>query len=270
MKTLYLLLVLFVIYSVEAGVVRSPKYRYGYNGYGRYGKTKKRTTTKTRKTYNRPTYTPRRQTTAYRPIPTSQQPVPTSQPIPTSQPVSPQPATNDGLPIFKSFEVAPVKVNELSGLNLSAEEDFVWGVGDSGDLVKFSLNIDNPNMSSEYSFKNNDLEGITIYRDSPNKDLLACREPSSVIKISKSSSKYKIDELFEVEEAKGYGNSGIEGITYYKNDIVYLGSQKGAKLWKYNIKTGQKVENAISLGNVNRNITEIADLHYDEIRDKLG
>jgi len=199
----------------------------------------------------------------------------TPQPNETLQPDDTPRSDNDGYPVFRDFQMAKVKVNELSGLRLSQNEDFVWGVGDSGDLVKFSLSIDNPNISNEYSYNDKksgkDLEGITIYRDSegPNKDLLVCKEPNYVLRIrEEATGKYKVETLFEVEEAKDFGNDGIEGITYYKDDIVYLGSQKNTTLWKYNIKTKEKIEK-ILLKDVKKEITEVADIYYDYDKDRL-
>ena len=69
-----------------------------------------------------------------------------------------------------------------------------------------------------------------------------------------------------VEGASSMGNSGVEGIAWYKGDL-YLGTQTGATLFHYTLG-GQLIEKK-SLRTVCSTISEIAGLDYDEEKDRL-
>jgi uncharacterized protein YjiK len=61
-----------------------------------------------------------------------------------------------------------------------------------------------------------------------------------------------------------YNNSGVEGIAYWKDDLVFVGTQWGANLWVYKLD-GTKVSK-ISLSGF---ADEIAGLDYDPVGDWL-
>lgn len=75
--------------------------------------------------------------------------------------------------------------------------------------------------------------------------------------------------IWYVQEAVdgGYGNSGLEGITWYKDGMMYIGAQTGANLWTYK-EDGTKVS-MVSLRKIASGIKEVADLCYDPDRDWL-
>lgn len=154
-----------------------------------------------------------------------------------------------------------VKLNELSGLCLSEDEDFLWAVGDGGDLAKVSFTgevIDEWHISG-------DTEAVSRHPETG--DLLIGMEPGSV-GIVKAPSFNKNQTLFKINDAKGYGNAGIEGLTYYKDNRVYAGAQTSSHLFLCDLETGEVVVNK-RLREIFPSITEIADLCYDPLTDWL-
>ena len=149
-------------------------------------------------------------------------------------------------------------VEELSGLCLSKDGDFLWGVGDNGCLYK--INFDG--TFSEHWVYDADMEGLcmdpatgTMYMGIEPKRVYMLKEPYQ----SKTT-------LWDVAEAADMGNSGIEGIAWHKGNL-YLGSQTGATLWEYTLD-GTKLWKK-SLRDVTPTISEIAGLDYDEKNDWL-
>ncbi|MBR5385776.1 MAG: hypothetical protein IK143_07965 [Bacteroidales bacterium] len=152
-------------------------------------------------------------------------------------------------------------VVELSGLCLSKDGDFLWGVGDNGQIYKiqfdgsYELYLDDAEES--------DMEGITI--DPATGDLYLAVEPNSVYKMT-APDYNGYTKLFGVEGAAQMKNSGIEGITWYKGDL-YLGAQTNATLWKYSVAGNNLSMNLLTEMPIS--ITEIADLCYDPESDLL-
>ncbi len=151
-------------------------------------------------------------------------------------------------------------VEELSGLCLSKDKDFLWGVGDQGYLYKI-------NFDGTYEAGKNiggDLEGLAI--DPETGHLYVCGEPNYAY-IIKAPNYNKLERLFKVEEASTYENSGLEGIAWYKGEL-YLGAQTGANYWRYK-PDGTKTVNKTSLRKVCPTISEVGDMCYDAERDRL-
>ena len=150
-------------------------------------------------------------------------------------------------------------VEELSGLCLSKDGDFLWGVGDNGTLYKIHFD---GSYEVQWNYEA-DMEGITIDPETGN--LYLGIEPKRVYRMTAPYTSKTT--LFDVEEAANMGNSGIEGITWYKGDL-YLGAQTGATLWKYSV-SGTKLQDKRSLREVAPTLSEIADLCYDPVNDWL-
>ena len=147
---------------------------------------------------------------------------------------------------------------ELSGLCLSKDEDFLWGVGDNGAL--FQINFDGT-WTQHWTY-DADMEGLCM--DPATGTMYMGIEPKRVYKLT---SPYKSKTtLFDVAEAADMGNSGIEGIAWHKGNL-YLGAQTGATLWEYKLD-GTKLWKK-SLRNVTSTISEIAGLDYDAEHDWL-
>ena len=152
-------------------------------------------------------------------------------------------------------------VEELSGLCLSKDEDFLWGVHDKGTLYR--INFDGSFVQQWYHEA--DMEGLAM--DPSNGDLYIGLESSS-------KSAYKVpapgynsySSLFAVEGVETMGNSGIEGITWHKGNL-YFGSQTGARLYEYSLDGTQLWKK--SLRDVTPTISEVGDLCYDPVNDYL-
>ena len=149
-------------------------------------------------------------------------------------------------------------VQELSGLCLSKDGDFLWGVGDKGTLYK--INFDGT-ASIQWTSDSN-MEGLAM--DPNTGTMYMCYEPNNIYTLTgEYTSKTK---LFDVEEAKSMNNSGVEGIAW-RDGYLYLGAQTNATLWKYELN-GTKVWKK-ELKSVVSKIKEVAGLDYDAENDWL-
>lgn len=155
-----------------------------------------------------------------------------------------------------------VEVNELSGICLSEDGSFLWGIGDGGDLI--SMDFEGNVQSSVYV--GGDSEGVTI--DARTGNLLIALEPSSVGLVEAPDFNNRVKTIFKLADAKNYGNAGMEGITYYKDGLVYCGTQTSSELYLCNIDTGEVIWKK-GLRVMHNVITEIADLYYDPLTDWL-
>ena len=149
-------------------------------------------------------------------------------------------------------------VEELSGLCLSKDGDFLWGVGDNGTLYRIGFD---GSFSEQWTY-DADMEGLCM--DPATGTMYMGIEPKRVYSLvppytSKTT-------LWDVAEAASMGNSGIEGIAWHKGNL-YLGAQTGATLWEYSLD-GTKLWKK-SLRDVTPTISEIAGLDYDEKNDWL-
>ena len=153
-------------------------------------------------------------------------------------------------------------VPELSGLCLSKEGDFLWGCDDNGGLYK--INFDG--TFSLHWDKSAEMEGLAM--DPATGTIYIGLEDSSNSGYIVPAPGYNTKTNFGwvVEGASGYGNSGIEGIAWYKGDL-YLGAQTGATLFHYTLDGTLKSKK--SLRDVTPTISEIAGLDYDEKNDRL-
>lgn len=170
------------------------------------------------------------------------------------------------LPKVISHKKYNVDVEELSGICLTADGESLWAVGDQGQLAKVTIKDGQVSVENVKHF-DDDLEGVTL--DPASGDLHVCVEGSQkVARISAPDFTERTD-LFNVRDAVvgKYGNSGLEGITWYRDSTVYVGSQEEANLWRYNLKG--EVLDCISLETVVSGIREIGGLCYDSVNDWL-
>ena len=188
----------------------------------------------------------------------------TSAAAPVADPAAASAATA-GVPVMEGHETFVLRrsekdyVVELSGICLSKDGDFLWGVGDNGHCYKIGFDGSYELLWAVAG----DFEGLTI--DPETGDLYVCDEPSAVLRISPP---YKeAVPLFDVEEAKGMGNSGLEGLTWHRGRL-YLGAQTGATLWEYSL-SGEKTTDERSLRSVVPTISEIAGLCWEPGADRL-
>ena len=167
-----------------------------------------------------------------------------------------------GMPVQGSYtrKVFDSNVVELSGICFSKDKDFIWGVGDEGYLYKISLDMET--VTTQWTYEA-DLEDVTI--DPATGNLYFAVEPKRVYRMS--SPYTSKTTMFDVEEAANMGNSGMEGISWYKDNMLYIGSQSGATLWKYTV-SGTKIWKK-QLGILAPQIQEVGGLCYDAEKDWL-
>lgn len=169
-----------------------------------------------------------------------------------------------------------VKFNELSGLCVDLSGDFLWVLGDGSEIGRISVAGELLDRAGLKTTKNStvDSEGISINYDTG--DLLISGEPNVVCRIPYESignifaeSTFKgVESLFNITDAKSYGNAGAEGCTYYKDGLVYIGTQTGSYLYCCNLETGEVLWRK-GLREMHTVITEIAGLCYDPLTDWL-
>ena len=153
-------------------------------------------------------------------------------------------------------------IPELSGLCLSKDGDFLWGCDDNGGLYKinfdgtFSLHWD---KSAEMEALAMDPATGTMYIG-----LESTSNSGYVVPAPGYNSKTNFG--WTVDGVSSMGNSGVEGIAWYKGEIL-LGTQTGANLFRYTLDG--KLQEKKSLRTVCSTISEIAGLDYDEENDWL-
>lgn len=169
-----------------------------------------------------------------------------------------------------------VKFNELSGLCVSLDSQFLWGLGDSGEIARISFAgevLDKAGLRTTDK-STIDSEGMSVNYDTG--DLLiggephvVCRIPGSKIDSIFTESLFRgVESLFSIADAKGYGNAGLEGMTYYKDGKAYCGTQTGSYLYLCDLETGEVLWRK-GLREMYPAVTEIAGLCYDPLTDWL-
>ena len=154
------------------------------------------------------------------------------------------------------------RLEELSGLCLSKDGDFLWGIHDKGTL--FRINFDGTFQKQYYHSA--DFEAITI--DPATGDLYIGLESTSKSAYKIAAPNYNTHESigFVVEGAESMGNSGVEGIAWHKGNL-YFGAQTGARLFEYTLDGTQLSKK--SLRDATSTISEVGDLCYDPVSDYL-
>ncbi len=169
-----------------------------------------------------------------------------------------------------------VQFNELSGLCLSEDGSFLWGLGDGSEIARLSFEGEVLEKASLKTTGGSSIDSEAISLNYDTGDLLIGGEPASVCNIPKdkvggifSASTFKgVDALFKIDDAKGFSNAGLEGLTYYKDGLAYAGTQTGSYLYLCDLATGE-VKWRKDLRTIFPAITEIADLCYDPLTDWL-
>ena len=166
-----------------------------------------------------------------------------------------------GMPVMTGAPtMIRVNVEELSGLCLTLDKSALLSCGDQGVVKRISFTGEVTDIWSHDA----DMEGITI--DPNTGHIYIAIEGSQKLYKLEAPDYNKYSTIFYVQEAvdKEYGNSGLEGIDYYKDDIVFIGSQWGANLWQYRLD-GTKISKVSLSGFAD----EIAGLCYDPVGDWL-
>jgi len=166
-------------------------------------------------------------------------------------------------PVMGNYTKMDVSVPELSGLCLSSDKSFLWAVGDEGRLAKISFDGKTTNVWTHDA----DMEDVTL--DPVSGNLYIAIEGAQKIYQVNAPDFNTYKTIFYVQEAVDgdFGNSGLEGITYYKDNKVFIGAQSSATLWLYNLD-GTKIWKK-RLDQVSSKIEEVGGLCYDPVTDHL-
>ena len=167
------------------------------------------------------------------------------------------------VPVMGHWQVRDVAVEDLSGLCMNKDTTGLWAVGDEGALCAVSFDGDvRPVLSLSL-----DLEGVTI--DAVTGDLYVAAEGDQMVCRIAAPDYQRVDTLFHVQEAllRDFENNGLEGIAYYRDSLLLVGSQEDALLWVYRLD-GTPVTR-ISLLTETSLIDEIAGLFYDARKNWL-
>ena len=184
------------------------------------------------------------------------------------------------MPEIVSVTKYTVNVNEFSGLCLSEDKSFLWAIDDNGKLGRIDITYNVGEVLETWSL-GGDPEGISIHPETG--DLIIGNEDPVAVGIVKAPVRKgdKQTTLFKIKEAKGYGNSGMEGITYYKKDgdrdLIYCGTQTNADLFlcDLNAEVDENKYTTLVTGQVSLRqrftgvVVEIAGLSYDPQTDWL-
>lgn len=172
-------------------------------------------------------------------------------------------AKNRKTAVMGGRQVIDVKLEELSGLCMTPDSTALWAVGDEGALCKVSFSGKvTPVLSSRL-----DLEAITI--DPSSGDLFLAVEGDQMVCRVAAPDYNKIDTLFYIQEAleRDFDNNGLEGISFFKDSLLFVGSQEDALLWT--CKLDGTIVSRISLRGETPLIQEIAGLCYDPVKNWL-
>ena len=180
------------------------------------------------------------------------------------------------MPEMGDYTKYAVSFNELSGLCVDLSGDFLWCLGDGSEISQISLdgNVLHKAGLRTTSGSTIDSEGLSINYQTG--DILMSGEPNVVCRIPYadmgnifSASTFRgVESLFNITDAKGFGNAGAEGCTYYKDNLVYIGTQTGSYLYLCDLATGEVIWRK-GLREMYTVITEIAGLSYDPLTDWL-
>ena len=169
-------------------------------------------------------------------------------------------ANEPKIPVMGDRVVYDVDVDEISGLCMTADRSALLSCGDKGIVKKISFEGEVTDVWTNAS----DMEGITV--DPSTGHIYIAIERAQNICMLEAPDYKDHSIIFAVQEAVDdrYWNDGLEGVEYYKDDILFVGSQRNAYLWQY--RYDGTMLSKISLTDFAQ---EIADICYDPVADWL-
>ena len=159
-------------------------------------------------------------------------------------------------PAMGDYVTYEIDIKELSGLCFNADMSALLACGDKG-VVK-SISFDGKEIEDVWEYSS-DMEGITVHPSSGD-IYLAIEGRQEIHRLVAPAYSSQI-VAFPIQEAidNNYGNDGLEAVEFYKNNTLFVGSQRNANLWQY--KTNGKLVSKVSLSGFAK---EIAGLCYDQ------
>lgn len=167
------------------------------------------------------------------------------------------------VPEMGACQVIKAKVEELSGLCMTKDSTALWAVGDEGAICKVSFS----GVVTSVLKTRLDAEGITL--NPATGDLYIAVEGDQMVCRVKAPDYQTLDTLFYIKEAveEDFDNNGLEGISFYKDSLLFVGSQEDALLWT--CKLDGTIVSRRSLMDETSLIEEIAGLCYDPVKNWL-
>ena len=162
-------------------------------------------------------------------------------------------------PVMGKVEEVQTTCPEVSGLCLAPDGAGMLAASDENGVYRVSWTGETTEF---YTEKELDCEGVTI--DPVTKDVYYIVEGVQELR-RLAAPDYKEPELLFVLRDAGFGtNSGLEGITWYKDGILLIGNQMEPNLLvRYSLSDGELSRRVLT------DTDEIADLYYDPVRDVL-
>lgn len=133
------------------------------------------------------------------------------------------------VPVMGASTVFDIDVEEISGLCMNADKTSLIACGDQGVVKNISFDGETCDVL-EFP---EDMEGITL--DPSTGDLYLAIEGGQKVARIEAPAYDTCEDVFDVQEAidRKFKNGGLEGVEYYKDDILFVGSQTDAILWQY-------------------------------------
>lgn len=168
-------------------------------------------------------------------------------------------------PVMGEYSFVDVDILEISGICLSPDKTFLYAVSDDvkeGKGGLYSLSFDGSEVKHVSKIER-DCEGLAL-NPLTNDIYLAIEREQAIVRLSAPD--YQKSEDICVIKNEGYDtNKGLEGLCYYKDNLLFVGNQSPAELRIVSCESGETVAEPIVLPV----ITEIAALWYDSEKDYL-
>ena len=163
------------------------------------------------------------------------------------------------IPVMGNHTVYEVNMEELSGLDFNQDRTALLACGDKGTVKEVSFEGE---ILKNIWTKRSDVEGVTV-NPSTGEIYIAVERAQEIHRLSGEADSDPVIVVQEAAEGR-FGNDGLEAVEFYKDDMVFVGSQRGSSLWTYNLD-GEMISK-ISLSSF---ASEIAGLCYDHEADML-
>lgn len=163
------------------------------------------------------------------------------------------------LPVMISYDTVSTTVPEVSGLCLSPDGEGFLAASDEDGVYKVSVSGETLPFYQNYPL---DCEGVTV--DHSTGDVYYVLEGDQKVMRLPSGKYSSPEEICTISDVGLGTNRGLEGITWYKDGMMFIGNQKKPNLLMlYSLKDGMVSRKELT------GTDEIADLYYDPVRDRL-